>query len=42
MFQVQYGVVSLNPETGVGHCAFSTSRDIAWDENRPESDHLYA
>ena len=42
MFQVQYGVVSVNPETRVGHCAFSTGRDITWDDKRPESGHLYA
>ena len=42
MFQVQYGVVSVNPETRVGHCAFSTGRDITGEENRPESGHLYA
>ena len=42
MFQVQWGVVSVNPETHVGHCAFTTAKDVTGDENKPESGHLYA
>ena len=41
-FQVQWGVVSVNPETHVGHCAFTTAKDVTWDKSRPESGHLYA
>lgn len=42
MFQVQWGVVSLNRKTNVGHCAFTTAKDVTEDRNRPESGHLYA
>lgn len=42
MFQVQWGVVSEHPGTHVGHCAFTTAKDVTGDNNRPESDRFYA
>lgn len=42
MFQVQWGVVSVDLKTRIGHCAFTTAKDVAGDQNTPESGHLYA
>ena len=42
MFQVQWGVVSVDQETHIGHCAFTTAKDVTGEETRPKSGHLYA
>ena len=42
MFQVQWGVVSVDQETHIGHCAFTTAKDVTGEESKPESGHLYA
>ncbi|KAL8956158.1 MAG: hypothetical protein Q9193_006239, partial [Seirophora villosa] len=35
MFQVQWGVVSWNPSTHVGHCSFTTAKDVTGEQSRP-------
>ena len=40
MFHIQWGVT--NPASRVGHCSFTTAKDVSGDTNRPEEGHLYA
>ncbi|KAL8970517.1 MAG: hypothetical protein Q9197_003770 [Variospora fuerteventurae] len=41
MFQVQWGVVSYNPRTHIGHCSFTTAKDVAGQHSRPVPGCLY-
>ncbi|KAI4102204.1 MAG: hypothetical protein LQ339_004728 [Xanthoria mediterranea] len=35
IFQLQWGVVSRNPQTHVGHCCFTTAKDVTGEQSRP-------
>ncbi|CAO1603804.1 hypothetical protein XANCAGTX0491_007383 [Xanthoria calcicola] len=42
MFQLYWGAVSWNPQTHIGHCCFTTAKDVTGEQSRPVPGCLYS